>query len=49
MNSTALRPPRPVLREDLTAALLGFESTTSNGYQPQSAYLILRNIIAQAR
>jgi len=42
------RPAVIYSREDVTAALVGFESSTCDGYQPDSAYLIMRNIVAMA-
>ena len=35
-------------REDLTGALVGYESATCNGYDPDSAFEIMRNIVVLA-
>ena len=36
-------------REDLTAGLVGYPSSTVDGYEPESAYRIMRNIILSRR
>jgi len=42
------RPAVFFSREDLTAGLVGYSSSTVDGYAPESAYEIVRNIILHA-
>lgn len=41
----AQRPAILLSREDITVALLGCSSTTCDGYDPESAFRLLRNIV----
>ncbi len=45
-----LAPTRRVVfsREDITAGLVGYPSWTVDGYQPETAFTILRNIVLLA-
>jgi len=42
------RPGVIFSRGDITAALVGFTSFTVDGYEPQSAYELMRNILLLA-
>ena len=42
------RPAILLSREDLTGALLGCNSTTCDGYDPESAFRLVRNIVLSA-
>ena len=42
------RPAVLYSREDITGGLVGYESTTCGGYDPDSAFEILRNIVSHA-
>ena len=42
------RPGVIYSREDITAGLVGFESSTVDGYAPDSAFAVMRNIVLHA-